>query len=75
MEKISGVRPMALANLIHSAQAPNSAAYNATLKNIRDCIAFGDVWFLEEVECGFRVSTDSGFSAIVPSKMFVMSSH
>lgn len=70
MREITGhVRPMALANAIH-ARVPSSwgGAFFITLNNIRDCIDAGDRWFEEETTEGFRVSTDSGFSCIVPER-------
>jgi len=70
MREITGhVRPMALANAIH-VHVPSSwgGAYFITLNNIRDCIEAGDRWFEEETPEGFRVSTDSGFSCIVPER-------
>lgn len=64
------IRPMALANAIH-ARVPSSwgGAFFITLNNIRDCIDAGDRWFEEEAPEGFRVSTDSGFSCIVPERL------
>ncbi|WPZ16221.1 hypothetical protein T8J41_20290 (plasmid) [Nitratireductor rhodophyticola] len=70
LREITGhVRPMALANAIH-ARVPSSwgGAFFITLNNIRDCIEAGDRWFEEETPEGFRVSTDSGFSCIVPRR-------
>jgi hypothetical protein len=70
LREITGyVRPMALANAIH-AHVPSSwgGAFFITLNNIRDCIDAGDRWFEEEAPEGFRVSTDSGFSCIVPER-------
>ncbi|TAA49527.1 hypothetical protein [Shinella sp. JR1-6] len=53
------VRPMALANAIHS-RFPSSwgGAFFITLNNIRDCIEAGDRWFEEETP------EDSGFPPI-----------
>ena len=65
------IQPMALANLIHSAPSSNGIAFSVTLKNIRDCIALGDEWFIEPSGNEFRVSTNSGFSAIVKDKGFL----
>ncbi len=64
------VRPMALANAIHSC-FPSSwgGAFFITLNNIRDCIEAGDRWFEEETPEGFRISTDSGFSCIVRDRL------
>ena len=68
LREITGhVRPMALANAIHFGfPSPWGGAFFVTLNNIRDCIEAGDRWFEEETPEGFRVSTDSGFSCIVP---------
>jgi hypothetical protein len=67
-----GIKPIALCNLIYQ-DAPQSwgGAYHRTLTNIRDCIAAGDLWFEEECDRGFRVFTDSGFSAIVPNRLYL----
>ena len=64
------VRPMALANAIHS-RFPSSwgGAFFITLNNIRDCIEAGDRWFEEETPEGFRISTDSGFSCILRERL------
>lgn len=64
------VRPMALANAIHSS-SPSSwgGAFFITLHNIRDCIEAGDRWFEEETPEGFRISTDSGFSCILQERL------
>jgi hypothetical protein len=70
IREITGhVRPMVLANAIHFG-FPSSwgGAFFITLNNIRDCIDAGDRWFEEETPEGFRVSTDSGFSCIVPER-------
>lgn len=72
IQEITGhVKPMALANAIH-AYTPSSfgGVFDITLKNIKDCIAAGDRWFEEMSDCGnFRISTDSGFSAIVKDRL------
>lgn len=64
------VRPMALANAIHSRFASSwGGAFFITLNNIRDCIEAGDRWFEEETPEGFRISTDSGFSCILRERL------
>ncbi len=66
MVNVTGhIKPMTLANMIHAAPSPNGIAYSMTLQNIRDCIAMGDEWFVETVSEGWRVFTNTGFSARV----------
>jgi hypothetical protein len=61
---------MALTNAIHwDKPSASDIAFFATLRNIKDCIAAGDLWFEEDTGNAWRVSTDSGFAAIVSNRL------
>ena len=58
------IKPIALANAIYfdNNYPIGYGAYERTLKNIKDCLAEGDIFFCEPVDDGYRVSTDTGAS-------------